>query len=98
MISKEVSDGEAMEACVRFANGHRMLVEPACGSVLASVYSGHLTRQSVKRILLECFRMKKLTKQDLLDNNNRLIDDYRWNKILFKLTDFHMLYTQFGNK
>jgi len=44
VISKEVSDGEAMEACVRFANDHRILVEPACGSVLASVYSGHLTR------------------------------------------------------
>jgi len=44
VISKEVSDEEAMEACVRFANDHRMLVEPACGSVLASLYSGYLTK------------------------------------------------------
>ena len=28
---------------VRFADDHRMMVEPACGSVLASVYSGALT-------------------------------------------------------
>ena len=42
MISREVSDAEAVSACLRFADDHRMMVEPACGSVLSAVYSGHL--------------------------------------------------------
>ena len=44
VISAEVSDAEAKSACVRFADDHRMMVEPACGSVLSSLYSGHLAR------------------------------------------------------
>jgi L-serine/L-threonine ammonia-lyase len=34
-----VSDAEAIEACVRFADEHRCLVEPACGASLALAYS-----------------------------------------------------------
>ncbi len=34
-----VSDREAVDACQRFADDHRVLVEPACGAALASVYS-----------------------------------------------------------
>lgn len=37
-----VSDGEAVGACLAFAQDHRMLVEPACGAALASVYSSRL--------------------------------------------------------
>ena len=33
-----VTDAEAVEACVRFADDHRVLVEPACGAALAAVY------------------------------------------------------------
>jgi L-serine/L-threonine ammonia-lyase len=33
-----VSDREAVEACLRFADDHRVLVEPACGAALATVY------------------------------------------------------------
>ena len=29
-----------MDACVKFANDHRVLVEPACGAALAAIYSG----------------------------------------------------------
>ncbi|WVQ83700.1 hypothetical protein IAT38_005844 [Cryptococcus sp. DSM 104549] len=37
-----VSDREAVEACVRFADDERIVVEPACGATLAMVYSGRL--------------------------------------------------------
>ena len=35
-----VSDREAVDACLRFADDHRILVEPACGAALATVYDG----------------------------------------------------------
>ncbi len=35
-----VSDREAVSACLRFADDHRVLVEPACGAALAAVYAG----------------------------------------------------------
>lgn len=34
----QVTDREAVDACVRFADEHRVLVEPACGASLAAVY------------------------------------------------------------
>lgn len=33
-----VTDAEAVAACRRFADDHRLLVEPSCGAALASVY------------------------------------------------------------
>ncbi|CAM3687680.1 pyridoxal-phosphate dependent enzyme [Roseateles saccharophilus] len=33
----QVSDAEATAACIRFADAHRVLVEPACGAALAAV-------------------------------------------------------------
>jgi len=33
-----VSDRAALDACLRFADDHRVLVEPACGAALAAVY------------------------------------------------------------
>jgi L-serine/L-threonine ammonia-lyase len=36
-----VSDAAAVEACVRFLDDHRQLVEPACGAALAVAYEGH---------------------------------------------------------
>ena len=36
------TDAEAVEACVRFAADCRILVEPACGAALASLYSDRL--------------------------------------------------------
>lgn len=35
-----VSDGQAIEACLRFADDLRTLVEPACGAALAVAYQG----------------------------------------------------------
>ena len=39
------TDAEAIEACVRFAGDHRILVEPACGAALAVVYSDRLRKE-----------------------------------------------------
>ncbi len=33
-----VTDGQAVEACYRFLRDHRVMVEPACGAALATVY------------------------------------------------------------
>jgi L-serine/L-threonine ammonia-lyase len=38
VVSHVVSDREAVDACLRFSRDHRLLVEPACGASLASVY------------------------------------------------------------
>jgi L-serine/L-threonine ammonia-lyase len=44
------SDEEAVEACVRFSQDHRMLVEPACGAALAVAYSERLREQFLKDV------------------------------------------------
>lgn len=36
--SHRVSDREALQACERFLDDHRLLVEPACGAALAALY------------------------------------------------------------
>mmetsp|Transcript_24726 Transcript_24726/g.58664 ORF Transcript_24726/g.58664 Transcript_24726/m.58664 type:complete len:405 (-) Transcript_24726:84-1298(-) len=38
------TDAEAVDACVKFAQDHRMLVEPACGAALAIAYSERLRK------------------------------------------------------
>jgi L-serine/L-threonine ammonia-lyase len=40
ITSLVVSDADAVRACVRFMDDHRLVVEPACGAALAPVYSG----------------------------------------------------------
>nr|XP_005336899.1 serine dehydratase-like [Ictidomys tridecemlineatus]XP_040145378.1 serine dehydratase-like [Ictidomys tridecemlineatus] len=44
VLSEVVDDGEAVSAVQRFLDDERLLVEPACGAALASVYSGLLGR------------------------------------------------------
>lgn len=36
-----VTDQAAVEACLKFADDHRILVEPACGAVLSLIYKHH---------------------------------------------------------
>jgi len=48
-----VTDSEALEACFKFLDHHRMLVEPACGAGLAAVYSGIVRRADEEGFLLE---------------------------------------------
>ena len=38
IVPWQVTDRQAIDACVRFADDHRVLVEPACGASLAAVY------------------------------------------------------------
>jgi len=42
VMSRVVTDDQAKQACVNFADQMRMLVEPACGAALAAVYAGIL--------------------------------------------------------
>ncbi|KAL7441581.1 hypothetical protein ACHAXH_010014 [Discostella pseudostelligera] len=39
VLSYVCSDAEAIDACIKFATDHRMLVEPACGAALAPLYT-----------------------------------------------------------
>ena len=43
VISHVLSDTEAVTACVRIADDHRILVPPSCGASLAAVYGNSLT-------------------------------------------------------
>jgi len=39
VVPAVVSDRDAVEACLRFADDHRVLVEPSCGAALSVVYT-----------------------------------------------------------
>ena len=47
VFPQTVTDKEAVNACLRFAEDHRLLVEPACGASLALLYE--------KRAIIEKF-------------------------------------------
>jgi L-serine/L-threonine ammonia-lyase len=47
-----VSDRAAVQACVRFADDHRILVEPACGAALAVVYDDAPVLAGARRVLV----------------------------------------------
>ncbi|MBK1839572.1 pyridoxal-phosphate dependent enzyme [Azospirillum sp. YIM B02556] len=51
VVSVVVTDGEAVQACLRFLHDHRVLVEPACGASLALAYGGHAALQPFEKIL-----------------------------------------------
>ena len=44
IFNQTVTDRQAVDACSRFLDDHRVLVEPACGAALAPIYdrSEHL--------------------------------------------------------
>lgn len=44
ILNQVVTDKEAVRACARFAQDHRMLVEPSCGATLSAIYSGKLSQ------------------------------------------------------
>jgi L-serine/L-threonine ammonia-lyase len=46
-----VSDASALEACERFLNDHRVLVEPACGASLALAYGAHPVLAPYRNVL-----------------------------------------------
>ena len=43
-MSRLVTDQDAVEACVRFANDHRFVVGTACGTTLSTLYNGMVER------------------------------------------------------
>jgi len=47
-----VSDQEAVAACSRFLDDHRLLVEPACGAALAIAYGGASALAAYKKVLI----------------------------------------------
>lgn len=47
-----VSDKEAVEASLQFADHHRILVEPACGAALSLIYTNKINPQIYKKILV----------------------------------------------
>jgi len=46
------SDRQAVSACLRFAEDHRILVEPACGAALAAVYERSPELASAESVLV----------------------------------------------
>jgi L-serine/L-threonine ammonia-lyase len=48
----QVTDREAVDACVRFADEHRVLVEPACGASLAAVYGRARPLEGLRPIVI----------------------------------------------
>ena len=52
LSSLVVGDAEAVEACVRFMDDHRLVVEPACGAALAPAYAAHPALAGVEDLLV----------------------------------------------
>jgi L-serine/L-threonine ammonia-lyase len=51
VISQVVTDRDSLEACIRFSDDHRMLVEPACGATLSVLYKNMPVIWEYKNIL-----------------------------------------------
>jgi len=47
-----VSDRAAVEACLRFADDHRILVEPACGAALSVIYDRMEPLKNLKTVMV----------------------------------------------
>ena len=52
VYSAVVTDDQAMQACLDFADEHKCLVEAACGASLAAAYQGHPALKQAKVIVL----------------------------------------------
>ena len=52
VVSVVVSDRDAVGACLRFMDDHRVVVEPACGAALAVVYGGAHELVGYKNVLV----------------------------------------------
>ena len=60
-----VDDQAALRGCVRFADDHRLLVEPACGAALSVVYDRHPTVLSAQRVAVIVCGGAGVTRQQL---------------------------------
>ena len=52
VVPQVVTDREAVDACLLFADDHRVVTEPACGAALALAYKGAEVLREVHEILL----------------------------------------------
>lgn len=52
VISLTVSDKEALAACFNFLDDHRILVEPACGATLSTLYNKKLSFSPTDNVLV----------------------------------------------
>lgn len=52
VLPEVVTDKAAVSACLRFADDHRQLVEPACGAALAILYDQHPVIEDFDNILV----------------------------------------------
>jgi L-serine/L-threonine ammonia-lyase len=52
VLPQIVTDREAVEACLTFADEHRVIVEPACGAALSLIYSGVEVINAFENVLL----------------------------------------------
>lgn len=52
VVPRVVTDREALDACLQFADDHRVVVEPACGAALALAYKGESVLQQGGDVLL----------------------------------------------
>jgi len=52
VVPRVVTDREALDACLQFADDHRVIVEPACGAALALAYMGDGVLQQGGDVLL----------------------------------------------
>jgi L-serine/L-threonine ammonia-lyase len=64
--SAVVSDAQAVSACRRFLNDHRLLVEPACGAALAPLYGSLEELGSFKKIVCIVCGGSTITAEQLL--------------------------------
>ena len=60
-----VTDREAVDACLRFANDHRVIVEPACGAALALVYGNDAAVRHTQTLLTVVCGGSGVTYRDL---------------------------------
>jgi len=54
VVSRLVSDREALEACERFLLDHRLLVEPGCGAALAVAYQSGALKDYRQPLVIVC--------------------------------------------
>ena len=62
-----VSDQEALDACLQFADDHRVVVEPACGAALALAYKGEGVLKEGGNVLLIVCGGAGVTYRDLVE-------------------------------
>ena len=51
VVPVTVSDADAEHACVRFAEEHGQMIEPACGTALAPLYTNHPALAGLRRVV-----------------------------------------------